>query len=666
MSKLKMMNLRTRLQFVLAVIFSLCAFNMCAQDGVAPLVLKRACAAPTIDGVLNEECWMQAEWHPLRTMNGGVPKVSGQAALSYDAENLYAAFRLDEPDPSSMKAPKADTNAPEIWGGEMLEWFINPMPEESSYAQIGWNPSGSRFNAKCEVTSGGSVKTDISWKPKWKAVSKIGGKGWTSEASIPFAELGLKTPADGIMWSMNLTRTRQIDGREYSCLSPTGSGFHNPERFAEVWFGIHKKQMDADVVTADSNAPLRALIGCWGAFRGSDVLVEGATQLERALGRENVDIRTCDAFEKGAVMTGWPKSYRELAKYSLVVLEQLPTAAFTNRQLQDLRRYVENGGRMVVTGVPYEKSKDVPPLTWENTVFKDFLPVRAGKMIRKRQTVDLKKAEHPLFKGITSASPFTIWIDLGCSAGEGSESLAVARSESGGLIPFISEKNFGKGKTLHFNASGSTVMPVESLLRSNDFCRSPRYPLFWDNLIHYMTGRPVPHPANIQETAEERKQTRLWFDILKDNNSDIFRPDGIIKVAAPAEGEVAFPCELAAFIETGAGVTIPAGTYTLADKSAGFTVTLPGLDRGVYQLRVELRKAGVAVAVYRCRFAVALPLMADDEFTFLTLLTPYASENDARRIASDLKAIGFTGVFYGGGIVVDGGYPGYWRPYAEA
>jgi hypothetical protein len=64
---------------------------------------------------------------------------------------------------------------------------------------------------------------------------------------------------------------------------------------------------------------------------------------------------------------------------------------------------------------------------------------------------------------------------------------------------------------------------------------------------------------------------------------------------------------------------------------------------------------------------VALPIpLASDAFPFSVWVAPIASAYDEARIARDLRAIGFDGVSYGGGVVIDGSYAGLLRPYAEA
>jgi len=91
----------------LTAAFMFASFAAGGEDGdYSPLVLKRAGTPPQLDGVPDEECWRQADWRAFQQISGGTPKVGGKVALVYDGENLYAAFRLEEPTPDKMRSPK--------------------------------------------------------------------------------------------------------------------------------------------------------------------------------------------------------------------------------------------------------------------------------------------------------------------------------------------------------------------------------------------------------------------------------------------------------------------------------------------------------------------------------------------------------------------------------
>ena len=231
----------TLYKFMILATVKWLVFGLAAANGADPIsiVIKRVAVPPVIDGNIEDRCWQNAQWMPLRNLQGDAVKVGGRVAMVFDDEKLYAAFSLDEPELEKMKDPAVDVNAKEIWNGEMLEWFINPVPEGSAYLHLGWNPAGSQYNVKCykgKTIPPFMMDSCVRWMPKWIVATTRCKSGWRSEAAISFAELGQKPPNEGDVWRINLCRTRNIGEVENSCLSPSPGGFHHPRNFAEVWF----------------------------------------------------------------------------------------------------------------------------------------------------------------------------------------------------------------------------------------------------------------------------------------------------------------------------------------------------------------------------------------------------------------------------------------------
>ena len=413
----------------------------------------------------------------------------------------------------------------------------------------------------------------------------------------------------------------------------------------------------ADNGEAAPPGPIRALVACWRTDYGYDALVEARLQLERALGKENVEIRT------GSPLVDWPQSYDALKKYQLVVITDLPTGAFTKQGLEDLRTYIEKGGHLVMVSSLSGWLQD-PANPWTKSPIGNLLPMEPPAVAWSYRGIKYD-GNTPLFKGFPPDLPLTARVGL-CKPTAGATVLAGVRlleadAAKGGTDPaaFIAEKKAGMGSLvlIHgYYVQNATVHLLTEL--KHDFFQSPYYPVFWDNLVVYLTGMAVTHPAAMPVRLPE-PATSAEMDILTDNSGDIFRPGGRLIAAPKLAGIVAYPYEVQAVIEREGNPPISAGSYVLADKDASINLDLPMLDAGIYRLRLDLTKAGKPACTATGRFSIGLPLIAPDEFNFEVIMTPNnLGEADDVRIAGDLKRIGFTRISTIGGTIV-GLYNGF-------
>ena len=182
-------------------------------------------AAPTVDGRLGAE-----EWRGASRLEGFVTPDDASPAkrpttvlLGHDGAKLYIAMIC-----GGQGQPVAEQRAHdgEVWRDDCVEVLVQP-PGSEAYYHFAANAAGSQMESRCVPGS-----EQVSWDCDWEAKAGAAGDGWLVEMAIPLAALGAK--AEGF-WRMNFGR-EEADTKTPTCWSPTGGGFHVPQRFGDVRF----------------------------------------------------------------------------------------------------------------------------------------------------------------------------------------------------------------------------------------------------------------------------------------------------------------------------------------------------------------------------------------------------------------------------------------------
>ena len=182
-------------------------------------------APPVIDGKLDDNCWQHATLLHLQPDSG-----SKQAArptrvrICYDAGNLYLGLECVEPDLVEYW-PLED---PESQWAEQVRFCLAPDQPQAPEIRISVNP---RDNATTWNSTQGHA-----WKPEWRVKTALMPKGWVAEIALPFAALGVKTPAAGALWRANLYRHSILTGEE-SAWEPTLGNQNYTPLWGKLFFG---------------------------------------------------------------------------------------------------------------------------------------------------------------------------------------------------------------------------------------------------------------------------------------------------------------------------------------------------------------------------------------------------------------------------------------------
>jgi hypothetical protein len=180
--------------------------------------------APKIDAKLDDSCWTNtSKLSPFVTINGDFyPKSQSKAYLLWDEKNLYVGVEFDEPEMDKIVA-KVTARDGGVWSDDCLEIFLKPA-EGKDYFHFIVNSKG--------VLQDSKGRSEITWNADWKTATAVTPKGWSVEAAIPLASIGV-IGKSGNSLMFNLCRNRS-GAHEYSAWSNPGGSFHNTDRFAEL------------------------------------------------------------------------------------------------------------------------------------------------------------------------------------------------------------------------------------------------------------------------------------------------------------------------------------------------------------------------------------------------------------------------------------------------
>ena len=199
----------------------------------------RTKTAPVIDGKLRDACWKRAgitqDFTNVASSANLEPTQQTKVYLLYDEENLYVAYRCYESDIDSIRAENTKRDAPGLWSDDCVELFLDP-PDTSFPGIAVVGPKYYYLLATSRGTQGdnvGSSKMD-QWDGKWLARTAREKDAWTVEIRIPLRELDAR-PSEGTLWKVNFTRSQKRLG-ENSSWSPVEAAFHDPTRFADMYF----------------------------------------------------------------------------------------------------------------------------------------------------------------------------------------------------------------------------------------------------------------------------------------------------------------------------------------------------------------------------------------------------------------------------------------------
>lgn len=212
-------------------LFLLLAVSSCclAQTVIKPkeLAAKRSILTPKIDGVLDDQCWLDVPVATDFVENNPVPgriESKGKRTeikILYDDAAIYVYARMyDNPDSVVHELVTRDNIGNADFIGVVFDSFLDRRNGNGFYVTA----AGVQFDAKYSPDGG----EDSNWNAVWESAVKIDGQGWTAEMKIPYSALRFSDKSIQ-NWGLNFVRRRMKANTQtfWNFVDPKINGFIN-------------------------------------------------------------------------------------------------------------------------------------------------------------------------------------------------------------------------------------------------------------------------------------------------------------------------------------------------------------------------------------------------------------------------------------------------------
>lgn len=188
-------------------------------------IASRTAKKPSIDGVLNDECWNNAkilgDFTELEPNPGFAANHNAEVRVAFDDAAMYVGVKMKAVHPDSvMRELTARDN---IGNADWLAVVVDPYKDGINGVCFLVTASGVQYDSKYSVFG-----EDETWNSVWQSAVKINNDGWTAEFRIPYSALRFPDQQDQ-QWHMNFIRyeraTRQKSSWSY--IDPKVNGFLN-------------------------------------------------------------------------------------------------------------------------------------------------------------------------------------------------------------------------------------------------------------------------------------------------------------------------------------------------------------------------------------------------------------------------------------------------------
>ncbi|MFO0356115.1 MAG: DUF5916 domain-containing protein [Sphingobacteriaceae bacterium] len=193
------------MRFSLLYILLFFSFSVLAQNDLRIIKAKHISGKITIDGVVDEQTWLDAErsgnfWQNF-PYDTSLSEVKTEVMVSYDEDNLYIAAICHDSIQHKyvIQSLKRDFSYPV---SDAFVATIDPFSDQQNGFSFGMNPYGVQREGL--VSNGGGQGVTTIWDNKWYGETKRYADKWTLEMQIPFKSIRFKENLD--KWRINFSR----------------------------------------------------------------------------------------------------------------------------------------------------------------------------------------------------------------------------------------------------------------------------------------------------------------------------------------------------------------------------------------------------------------------------------------------------------------------------
>jgi len=197
------------------IFFCLLTFSYSySQSSIKTISAVRITNPPTIDGVLDDDVWFNAEIAKDFTMfkpGSGDKEPENkktEVKIIYDDEAIYFGAFLYDNDVNSIPKESAtrDNFAQADWFGIVINTLNDGQNDTEFFVQV----TGNQADAKVSLDG-----EDFSWNAVWSSAVKIVDNGWIAEIKIPYSALRFSNSTIQT-WGLNFHRRIQNEKEQYT------------------------------------------------------------------------------------------------------------------------------------------------------------------------------------------------------------------------------------------------------------------------------------------------------------------------------------------------------------------------------------------------------------------------------------------------------------------